>query len=512
VVQHTGGYAIEFLGAGGTTTALPYLAQFRNGLVSDTGAGGIRVGGRVYACNTDATVPQRIYIGNNLVTGGGRIAPVGMGILVGDAHHVLVEHNEVSDFYNSGVAVGFNWNYSCNYAHDNVVQFNFLHDLGQGVTSDLGAVYFLSGLNSGNAIQNNRVRDIVHDPAGYGGWGLYTDAGAMNVLVQNNLVYRTSDASLHVNSSPTAPPVSASPNVFRNNILAYGAWGAMSRHNDTSFLSFVFQNNIFYYDKPAIQYGYWYCQGQPTCTNYFQFDNNLYFNKAVLGGQPAQPFFKTPYTLPNTMEQPTPTWMSFAQWQAQGEDMHSRFADPLFVNPAPGVDNYTLAANSPAFALGFVAFDPNQAGRLPGATLPAPANAPGYPPLVVVSDISLTTSPSTSVVTRGANLTYTFAVTNKGPANSDGDVLTTSLPGGTTYVGYTITSGSCAHPAVGATGAVTCTRPASLLPAHSWGPIKLTVKVNAASGSTLTNSAFVASRTQDIVPDNNRATVYVKVR
>jgi hypothetical protein len=109
----------------------------------------------------------------------------------------------------------------------------------------------------------------------------------------------------------------------------------MSRHNDTSFLSFVFQNNIFYYDKPAIQYGYWYCQGQPTCTNYFQFDNNLYFNKAVLGGQPAQPFFKTPYTLPNTMEQPTPTWMSFAQWQAQGEDMHSRFADPLFVNPAP---------------------------------------------------------------------------------------------------------------------------------------------------------------------------------
>jgi uncharacterized repeat protein (TIGR01451 family) len=149
---------------------------------------------------------------------------------------------------------------------------------------------------------------------------------------------------------------------------------------------------------------------------------------------------------------------------------------------------------------------------LPGATLPAPANAPGYPPLVVVSDISLTTSPSTSQVTRGANLTYTFAVTNKGPANSDGDVLTTSLPGGTTYVGYTITSGSCAHPAVGATGAVTCTRPASLLPAHSWGPIKLTVKVNAASGSTLTNSAFVASRTQDIVPDNNRATVYVKVR
>jgi uncharacterized repeat protein (TIGR01451 family) len=512
VVQHTGGYALEFLGAGSTGAAVPYLAQFRNGMVSDTGAGGIRVGGRVYSCNSEGGVPQRVYIGNNLITGGGRLAPVGMGVLVGDAHHVLVEHNEISDFYNTGVAVGFNWNYSCNLAHDNVVQFNSLHDLGQGVTSDLGAVYFLSGINSGNVIQNNRVRDIVHDPAGYGGWGLYTDAGAMGVLVQNNLVYRTSDASLHVNSAPTAPPSAAPPNVFRNNILAYGGWGAMARHNDTTFLSFLFQNNIFYYDQPALQYGYWYCQGQPVCTSFFQFDNNLYFNRTVAGGQPAKPFFQTPYTLPGTVEQPAPTWLTFAQWQALGEDLHSRFADPLFLNPAPGVDNYALASNSPAFALGFVAFDPSQAGRLPGATFQAPANAPGYPPLVVISDLSLTTSPSSSLATRGANLTFTFALTNKGPATSEGDTLTTSIPGGTTYVGFTTTSGTCTHPAAGGTGAFTCTRTASLLNAHSWGPITLTVKVNAASGSTITSAASAASRTQDIFPDNNSSTVYVKVR
>jgi hypothetical protein len=379
-IAHTGAYGIEFQGSGTPAGASPYLASFQDGLIYDTGGGGIRVGTRVTTCNTDATVPQHVYVGNNLITGGGRVLAGSYGIAVGDAHHILVEHNEVSDFYQNGVAVGFNWNYSCNFAHDNIVQFNHLHDLGQGVTSDFGGVYYLSGLNVGNQILNNKVHDIHHDPAGYGGWGLYTDQGTMGVLIQNNLVYRTTDASLHVNSSPTAPPSSTPPNVFKNNILVYGGMGAMARHNDTTFLSFQFQNNVFFYDKQTIQYGYWYCQGNTLCTNYFQFDNNLYFDNAVIGGKPGRAFFKTPYTAVNSIEQPQITWLSLSQWQAQGEDEHSLFADPLFVDPAN--DDYTLSPNSPAFSLGFVAFDPTQAGRLSTAALQAPAVAAGYPALL----------------------------------------------------------------------------------------------------------------------------------
>jgi hypothetical protein len=378
-IAHTGAYGIEFQGTG-SPGASPYLATFQDGLIYDTGAGGIRVGAKVTTCNTEANVPQYVYLGNNLITGGGRVLAASYGISVGDAHHVLVEHNEVSNFYNNGIAVGFNWNYACNRAHDNVVQFNHLHDLGQGVTSDIGAVYYLSGLNTGNAILNNKVHDIYHDPAGYGGWGLYTDQGALGVLVQNNLVYRTSDASLHANSSSTAPPTSTSPNLFKNNILVYGNMGAMDRHNDTTFLSFQFQNNVFFYDKQTIQFGYWYCQGKTVCTDYFQFDNNLYFDNAVVGGKPGRPFFKTPYADVNSIEQPPITWLGLAQWQALGEDVHSLFADPLFVNPAK--DDYTLSPSSPAFSLGFVAFDPSQAGRLSTATLQSPAVTAGYPALL----------------------------------------------------------------------------------------------------------------------------------
>lgn len=379
-IAHTGAYGIEFQGPGTPGGASPYLAQFQDGLIYDTGGGGIRIGQKVTTCNTDQTVPQDIYLGDNLITGGGRVLAGSYGISVGDAHHITVEHNEVSDFYNNAIGVGFNWNYACNFAHDDVVQFNHLHDLGQGVTSDMGGVYYLSGLNTGNQILNNKVHDVNHDPVGYGGWGLYTDQGTMGVLIQNNLVYRTSDASLHVNSSTTAPTNPASPNVFKNNILVYGGMGAMARHNDTTFLSFQFQNNVFYYDKQTIQYGYWYCQGQTDCTDYFQFDNNLYFDSAASGGKPGKPFFKTPSVAANSIEQPPITWLGLAQWQTQGEDEHSLFADPLFVDPAN--DNYTLSPGSPAFGLGFVAFDPTQAGRLPTATLQAPVVEVGYPSLL----------------------------------------------------------------------------------------------------------------------------------
>jgi len=384
-IVHTGGYGIEFLGTGIVGGSSPYLVEFRDGLVTDTGAGGIRIGTMAVCTgtnpHTDINVPQHIYIGNNLITGGGRVGVVGWGILTGDAHHVLIEHNEISDFYSTGIGVGFNWGYTCNFAHDDVVQFNSIHNLGQGITNDLGAVYYLSGINKGNKILNNVVHDIDHDTnGGYGGWGLYTDAGASGVLVQNNLVYRTTDTSLHVNSWAATPPnPPPPPSIFRNNILAYGAMGAVDRHNDTSFLSIVFENNVFYYDKGSIQYGYWYCEGKTICTGYFQFDSNLYFNKNVVGGETNTPFFKTNYFPSNGGQQPPVIRLTFQQWQARGEDRNSLFANPQFVNPTPGTDNFTLAANSPAFSIGFIAFDPTKAGRLPTATLRAPVNLPAFP-------------------------------------------------------------------------------------------------------------------------------------
>jgi len=119
---------------------------------------------------------------------------------------------------------------------------------------------------------------------------------------------------------------------------------------------------------------------------------------------------------------------------------------------------------------------------------------------------------SPNPVTHGSNLTYTLSVYNNGPDVSDGDTITDVLPAGTTFVSYSTTNGTCTHPAVGYGGTFKCTRSTGLNKGSYWGPVKLTVRVNAAAGTTLKNTASVAAKTQDVYPGNNTATVYVKVQ
>jgi uncharacterized repeat protein (TIGR01451 family) len=130
--------------------------------------------------------------------------------------------------------------------------------------------------------------------------------------------------------------------------------------------------------------------------------------------------------------------------------------------------------------------------------------------LVIAADQATSASAPASAAT-GSNLMYTFSVFNKGPDNADVAVLTTAVPVGTGFVSYATTNGSCATPSAGSAGVVTCKRSNALVPSHSWGPITLTVKVNAAAGTTITNTAKVSANTQDLFPANNTKSVSVKI-
>jgi hypothetical protein len=59
-ISHVGAYGVEFLQTAVAASTSSYLAQFRDGLLTDLGAGGIRIGGRVSSCNTNDKVPQYI--------------------------------------------------------------------------------------------------------------------------------------------------------------------------------------------------------------------------------------------------------------------------------------------------------------------------------------------------------------------------------------------------------------------------------------------------------------------
>jgi hypothetical protein len=314
-------------------------------------------------------------IQNNIITGMGRFLPAGEPVYILNSHNNLVDHNTIYDTYNAAISAGATYAVTANVqplAHDNIVQFNLIYDVGQGVTSDMGGVYMAIGTAQGNKMLNNVVHDVTHDPgnpaipssAGYGGWGLYFDAGSRNVLAANNLVYRTSQTSVHNNLGEG--------NRVTNNILAFGAQGVIDRSLDNTALSLTFDHNIVLWDRNSPQgsllRGSWSCidsYGNPvSCSERFLFYNNLYWYT------PGNPTFMT--------TQPTKLY-TFQQWQALEEDANSLIANPMFSNPNYPADNFTIPDGSPSLTLGFVPFSPNQAGRFPGATLTPLPVPPAFP-------------------------------------------------------------------------------------------------------------------------------------
>ncbi len=146
----------------------------------------------------------------------------------------------------------------------------------------------------------------------------------------------------------------------------------------------------------------------------------------------------------------------------------------------------------------------------PGAlTRPETSNNIFISKFVIMDDVTLGLSGTPSPVVHGSNLTYTIAVTSKGPDFGYNLRVADTLPAGTTFVSYGAGGGTCVAPAVGGTGTLNCTLP-QLNKGGTWN-VTLTVKVNAASGTNLSNTAAAISNMQDFVPSNNTGTLTTRV-
>jgi uncharacterized repeat protein (TIGR01451 family) len=129
--------------------------------------------------------------------------------------------------------------------------------------------------------------------------------------------------------------------------------------------------------------------------------------------------------------------------------------------------------------------------------------------LVIMDDLALGLSASPSSVVQGSNLAYTIAVTSKGPDFGSNLRISDTLPAGTTFVSYDAGGGACTAPAPGGTGTLNCTL-RQLNKGATWN-VNLTVKVNAAAGTTLSNTAATISNMQDFVISNNSAKITTRV-
>ena len=287
-------------------------------------AGGIRLGGGA----ANAVVALRT--GENLIADNhlhhlGAVFHAGVGILSQHADKNRIVHNHVHHLYYTGISVGWVWGYAESVSRDNLVEGNLIHDIGQGVLSDMGGIYLL-GVSPGTVVRGNVVRDV--ESFGYGGWGIYTDEGSTGITIENNLVTRTKSGGFHQHYGKE--------NVIRNNVFALAREGQVMRSRAEPHTSFTFERNIVYADGTPLFAKNWK-------DDKFTIDRNLYWDAAAK--EPDFPGGK------------------FADWQKRGHDRQSLVADPLFVDPAKG--DFRLKPGSPADKIGFKPFDPSTAGVRP---------------------------------------------------------------------------------------------------------------------------------------------------
>jgi uncharacterized repeat protein (TIGR01451 family) len=119
------------------------------------------------------------------------------------------------------------------------------------------------------------------------------------------------------------------------------------------------------------------------------------------------------------------------------------------------------------------------------------------------ADLAVTMSDSPDPVVVGNQLTYTVVVTNLGPLDSTGVVLTDSLPAGVSFVSVTTSQGSGAE----ADGVVTADLGSLVVGASA----EIAVVVTPNRAQEITNSVSVAGNEDDGDGDNNRASAVTVV-
>jgi hypothetical protein len=334
-LAHTGLYGIWFRRQSSNSS-------INHCYLHDLGAGGVKIGDYLYN-EEEKQVSANNTVNNSIIRDGGHLFPSAVGVIVFHSSDNKITHNEIADFKYSGVSVGWMWGYEVSKAWTTVadkfddlvwkeghykspatgnqIAWNHIHHLGWGELSDMGGVYIVSEAN-GTRIHNNTIHHIYSDT--YGGWGLYTDEGATDVTMENNLVYACKNSGFHQHYGKD--------NIIRNNIFAFNLKGQLQFTRVEKHQSFAFTNNIVYTNS-----------GEMLLGNFkeanVRMENNLYWDTRT--------------------EVPLFGEMSFKDWKKQ-KDHHSILADPTFID----AENYDFRLKSRATArkIGFKPFDATAAG------------------------------------------------------------------------------------------------------------------------------------------------------
>lgn len=313
-VSHTGNNAIWFRKA-------CYTGKITHCYFHDLGIGAVKIGTPGMPESEDL-LTKGIMVDNNIFRSGGHVFPTGEGVTIFHSSDNTISHNEIADFYYTGISVGWHWGYGYSPSKRNRIVYNHIHHLGWGLLSDMGGVYTL-GPSEGTVVNNNVIHHVYS--YGYGGWGLYTDEGSTGILMENNLVYACKSSAFHQHYGKD--------NVIRNNIFVSQIRAQLEATRVENHHSFSFVNNIIYYDKGSLYDKAWEKVN-------FTADYNCYWNpdKEVRFGK-----------------------ASLEEWRkATLKDARSIVADPCFINPRQS--DFRFRNKSVLKRIKFKSFDYQKAG------------------------------------------------------------------------------------------------------------------------------------------------------
>jgi hypothetical protein len=323
---HIGGSAVRF---NQSCTDCRFVKNY----VNDLGANGVYIGIGHQNNWQQLESTDRNTVENCIIRDGGKVALGGIPVWIGHGSYNKVLHNDISEFFYTGISVGWQWGYQPSRSNHNQIEFNHIHHLGHWVMSDMGGVYTL-GVSPGTTVSNNVIHDVY--AYSYGGWGLYTDEGSTDIVMENNLVYRVKTGTFHQHYGKE--------NMIRNNILAYSLTDQLQRSRVEEHVSFTFENNIVLWDD-GVLFGHPWTKDtiKQWGDDKVVLKNNLYWSPQA----DSSAVF--------------PSGLDLKTWQEKtGHDKGSIVADPKFADPKNG--NFTLPDDSPAFQTGFKRFDYSKAG------------------------------------------------------------------------------------------------------------------------------------------------------
>jgi len=291
-------------------------------LLSDLGAGGVKING------ADATGPRSRRTGNNQITDNviqscGRVFHSACGVLAAHSSGNLIAHNHIHDLYYTGISCGWVWGYGESVSHNNRIEKNHIHNIGQGMLSDMGGVYLL-GVQPGTIVRGNLIHDVKK--LNYGGWCLYTDEGSSHIILEENVCYNTNGEIFHQHYGRE--------NIVRNNIFLFGEDAIVVYSRVEPHLGFTFERNILVSNGAPI-----------FLRNYAEGERRIISDLNLFWDVTGQTFLND-----NGQEK-----LSLQEWQSLGHDRHSLIADPQLRDVEKR--DFTLDENSPAFALGFKPID-----------------------------------------------------------------------------------------------------------------------------------------------------------